>query len=84
MLFARLKTYHGLERMRLRGIAGARDEFLLAATVQNLKTMGLHLLGPQQVSVRVDCISCVAIPGWPSPIRQRDQPKRSRKRFPSS
>jgi hypothetical protein len=28
-----------LERMRLRGLSGARDEFHLAAIVQNLKTM---------------------------------------------
>ena len=34
------------ERMRLRGLTGARDEFHLAAIVQNLKTMALRLLGP--------------------------------------
>ncbi len=38
MRFAHLKIHHGFERMRLRGLSGARDEFLLAATVQNLKT----------------------------------------------
>jgi hypothetical protein len=32
--------------MRLRGLSGARDEFHLAAIVQNLKTMALRLLGP--------------------------------------
>ena len=36
MRFAHLKMHHGFERMRLRGLSGARDEFLLAATVQNL------------------------------------------------
>jgi hypothetical protein len=46
MRFAHLKTHHGFERMRLRGISGARDEFLLAATVQNLKTLALRTLGP--------------------------------------
>ena len=46
MRFAHLKTHHGFERMRLRGLAGARDEFHLAAIVQNLKTMALRLLGP--------------------------------------
>jgi hypothetical protein len=46
MRFAHLKTHHGFERMRLRGLSGARDEFHLAAIVQNLKTMALHLLGP--------------------------------------
>src|SRR5215470_3458807 len=43
---ARLKTHHGFERLRLRGLSGARDEFHLAAIVQNLKTMALRLLGP--------------------------------------
>jgi hypothetical protein len=37
MRFAHLKTHHRFERMRLRGLSGARDEFHLAATVQNLK-----------------------------------------------
>jgi len=43
MRFAHLKTHHRFERMRLRGISGARDEFHLAAIVQNLKTMALRL-----------------------------------------
>ena len=46
MRFAHLKIHHGFERMRLRGLSGARDEFLLAATVQNLKTLALRILGP--------------------------------------
>jgi hypothetical protein len=41
-----LKTHHDFERMRLRGLSGARDEFHLAAIVQNLKTVALRLLGP--------------------------------------
>jgi hypothetical protein len=43
MRFAHLKIHYGFERMRLRGLSGARDEFLLAATVQNLKTLALRL-----------------------------------------
>ena len=35
MRFARLKTHHGFERLRLRDLSGARDEFHLAAIVQN-------------------------------------------------
>jgi hypothetical protein len=31
---------------RLRGLSGARDEFHLAAIVQNLKTLALRGLGP--------------------------------------
>ena len=51
MRFAHLKILHGFERMRLRGLSGARDEFHLAAIVQNLKTMALHLLGPPTAQV---------------------------------
>jgi IS5 family transposase len=39
MLFAHLKRQLGLTRLRLRGLAGANKEFLLAATVQNLKRL---------------------------------------------
>jgi IS5 family transposase len=39
MLFAHLKRHLGFERLRLRGLSGARDEFLLAATVQNLRRL---------------------------------------------
>ena len=46
MRFAHLKIQHGFERMRLRGLSGARDEFHLAAIVQNLKTLALRALGP--------------------------------------
>jgi transposase len=46
MRFAHLKTHHGFERLRLRGLSGARDEFHLAAIVQNLKTMALRLAWP--------------------------------------
>jgi len=34
MRFAHLKTHHHFERMRLRGLSGARDEFRLAPIVQ--------------------------------------------------
>jgi hypothetical protein len=43
MRFAHLKTHHRFERLRLRGLSGARDEFHLAAIVQNLKTLAKHL-----------------------------------------
>jgi transposase len=39
MLFAHLKTIMKLDRLRLRGPSGARDEFLLAATAQNLRKL---------------------------------------------
>lgn len=39
MLFAHLKRIIGLDRLRLRGPNGAKDEFLMAATVQNLRKL---------------------------------------------
>ena len=39
MLFAHLKRILRLDRLRLRGPQGARDEFLLAATAQNLRKL---------------------------------------------
>jgi transposase len=48
MLFAHLKRILRLERLRLRGPCGARDEFLLAATAQNLRKLAklIPLPGP--------------------------------------
>jgi hypothetical protein len=39
MLFAHLKRILKLDRLRLRGPTGARDEFLLATTAQNLRKL---------------------------------------------
>ena len=39
MLFAHLKRILNLDRLRLRGPNGAKDEFLLAATAQNLRRL---------------------------------------------
>jgi hypothetical protein len=44
MLFAHLKRILKLERLRLRGPSGAHDEFLLAATAQNLRRMAIRLM----------------------------------------
>ncbi len=49
MRFAHLKIHHGFERMRLRGLSGARDEFHLAAIVQNLKTLAFRALAPPRL-----------------------------------
>lgn len=43
MLFAHLKRILKLDRLRLRGLSGAQDEFLLAATAQNLRRMAKWL-----------------------------------------
>src|SRR6202142_1707985 len=47
MLFAHLKRILKLDRLRLRGPNGARDEFLLAATAQNLRKLAKLITGPQ-------------------------------------
>ena len=39
MLFAHLKRIMRLDRLRLRGPNGARDEFHLAAAAQNLRKL---------------------------------------------
>ena len=48
MLFAHLKRILRLDRLRLRGPNGARDEFLLAATAQNLRKLAklIPVCGP--------------------------------------
>jgi Transposase DDE domain len=47
MLFAHLKRILKLDRLRLRGLSGAQDEFLMAATAQNLRRMGKWLMTSQ-------------------------------------
>ena len=46
MLFAHLKRILKLDRLRLRGPCGARDEFLLAATAQNLRKLAKLIPAP--------------------------------------
>ena len=56
MRFAHLKINHRFERMRLRGLTGARDELHLAAIVQNLKTLASYVWLPppdKQAAARV-------------------------------
>lgn len=50
MLFAHMKRILKMDRLRLRGITGASDEFLLTATAQNLRRMA-KILGtaPPQI-----------------------------------
>jgi transposase len=49
MLFAHLKRILRLDRLRLRGPCGARDEFLLAATAQNLRKLAKLIPAPGPV-----------------------------------
>lgn len=50
MLFAHLKRHLGFRRLRLRGPTGAGDEFLLAATAQNLRRLARNLVAPPPTS----------------------------------
>jgi transposase len=43
MLFAHMKRILKMDRLRLRGLSGAKDEFLLTATAQNLRRMAKYL-----------------------------------------
>ncbi len=50
MLFAHMKCVLKMDRLRLRGLSGARDEFLLTATAQNLRRMAKTLgTGPPKI-----------------------------------
>lgn len=51
ILFAHLKRILKLDRLRLRGLTGAQDEFLLAATAQNLRRMVKRLIPSEQQEV---------------------------------
>ena len=50
MLFAHLKRILKLDRLRLRGISGARDEFLMAAAVQNLRRMAKWIAPKHEIA----------------------------------
>ena len=49
ILFAHLKRILKINRLRLRGPSGARDEFLLAATAQNLRKLAKLVPFPQPI-----------------------------------
>jgi hypothetical protein len=55
MLFAHLKRILKLDRLRLRGPNGAHDEFLLAATAQNLRKLAklIAIPDPQPAQKRL-------------------------------
>jgi transposase len=50
MLFAHLKRILKMDKLRLRGKSGAQDEFLLAATAQNLRRMAKWLTPVAEVA----------------------------------
>jgi transposase len=57
MQFAHLKRILRLDRLRLRGPRGARDEFLLAATAQNLRKLAKLLIRPPPDHPTA-CVAC--------------------------
>jgi hypothetical protein len=54
MLFAHMKQQYRFTRLKLRGLTGAAEEFLLVATVQNLRRL-VRLRPP--VMPRASCLS---------------------------
>ena len=56
VLFAHLKRIMNFDRLRLRGITGAHDEFLLAATVQNLKKLAQQRYKPPDQGIGVPAL----------------------------
>jgi len=46
VLFGHMKRIMNFDRLRLRGISGAGDEFVLTATVQNLKKLAQQRYKP--------------------------------------
>lgn len=55
MLFAHMKRILKMDRLRLRGLSGASDEFLLTATAQNLRRMAKYLgTGPPGIREMVE------------------------------
>ncbi len=54
MAFAHMKRIFKLDRLRLRGLSGARDEILLTATAQNLRKLAKYA-GPEPPERAVAC-----------------------------
>jgi hypothetical protein len=72
MRFAHLKTHHGFNRLRLRGLSGARDAFHPIAIAQNLKTLARPTVCARRRTARIDLSS--------SAQRRRSNGKRHRQR----
>jgi len=58
MLFAHLKRILKLDRLRLRGLSGAQDEFTLAAIAQNLRRLAKLTTSPEFLSGIVAPAEC--------------------------
>ena len=88
MLFAHMKRILKLDRLRLRGLSGARDEVLLVATAQNLRKLAKYLERPPPI-VPAACAAyayasnIVYLPPIP-PEMAADQTKHHLRRTPQS
>ena len=51
MAFAHMKNIFKLDRLRLRGLSGARDEVLLTATAQNLRKLARYVNRPPPLPI---------------------------------
>ena len=71
MLFAHLKRILKLDRLRLRGPSGARDEFHLAATAQNLRKLAKLIQVPTPIAATCGDAAFTAVAVTPDP-RRRD------------
>jgi hypothetical protein len=69
MLFARLKRIMRLDRLRLHGPNGARDEFHLAAATQKLRKLAKISLANQGPEEVISCSTKI-----PAAARFRQQP----------
>jgi hypothetical protein len=56
MRFAHMKRILRLDRLRLRGLSGAKDEVLLTATAQNLRRLVKLLCRPPPIAA----VTCAA------------------------
>ena len=72
MLFAHLKRILKLDRLRLRGPNGARDEFHLAAAAQNLRKLAKLIPMPTQTGVRALGLRSTAIAKQPTSLPPGD------------
>ena len=52
MAFAHMKNIFKLDRFRLRGLSGARDEVLLTATAQNLRKLARYVSRPPPIPAK--------------------------------
>ena len=78
MLFAHLKRILRLTRLRLRGPNGARDEFLLAATAQNLRRLArlrpINMLPDAAAQTGDGCLRAAQVTLSNFPVALRSSP----------